>query len=809
MARSLANRVTLAALGLAAALVFGLGAVSYFAVRQLIRLRLAAVGQERPALAGLRWLGLAHALMGLLLLAVVAVAARFAALRVTARLTRLSEGARRIADGTAGALPCDPDYQDEVETVTRAFNGTLAQLRAAQQTLEQRVRERTAALEQRERELRQSQEQLALALEGSRLGSWQWDIPSGQVAYGHLWPRLLGYTGAEIAPTIQAWGALVHPEDAERVRRDVVAHLKGLTSEFDLQYRMRARDGGWRWIHSRGRVVERKGTGIAVRAAGTNADVTWRCEAEERLRDASLANARLAEALQASEERLRLALAAGDHAEWDLDPAQGRITRGPRWWEILGAPPEAHDETLAGWKSVLHPDDRGAACAALQACIDGKAEVYEASYRVRGRDGAWRSIRSRGHAVKRDEAGRALRVTGTSTDVTELDELQGRLLAATRLASVGTLAAGVAHEINNPLTYVSANLAVLLDELSAAAPLEERRGELRERAEEARQGASRIASVVAAMRALGGPERAGQACAIDVGAELQAALQMARNQVVQRAALEVSIAPDLPKASAKTNELGRVFLNLLVNAAQALPEGQADRNRVTVEARRSGDGIVVEVSDTGPGIPPEVRERMFEAFFTTKPVGVGTGLGLSIARSIVVSAGGAIEVDSEPGRGATFRVRLPAAGAPAAASGAAPPPAPASAGARRRVLLIDDEPMVRRSLERILRRHHDVVSLGSAEEALARIVAGERPDVILCDFMMSGLDGIGFHEALSREHAALLERLVFVSGGAFGERATRFLREHAVTVAPKPIDPPALLALIDRIVTRAEAARAA
>ena len=190
--------------------------------------------------------------------------------------------------------------------------------------------------------------------------------------------------------------------------------------------------------------------------------------------------------------------------------------------------------------------------------------------------------------------------------------------------------------------------------------------------------------------------------------------------------------------------------------------------------------------------------RLFDPFFTTKPVGQGTGLGLPIARSIVDAAGGRIEVESEPGRGATFRVHLPVAAGPSAPA-AAPPAAAAPSPVRRRVLLVDDEPAVARAIGRRLARHHEVTVLHSADEALGRLEAGERWDALLVDLMMPGTDGIAFHERLAAAHPELLRHLAFQSGGAFGERATAFLAAHEVPLLAKPASLEEVLGLIERL----------
>ncbi len=381
-----------------------------------------------------------------------------------------------------------------------------------------------------------------------------------------------------------------------------------------------------------------------------------------------------------------------------------------------------------------------------------------------------------------------------------MHELHERLLAATRLASVGTLAAGVAHEINNPLTWVSTNLHYVLEQLAEAptALRPEDLAEFRKVVADALQGASRIEAIVKAMRSLGGPERTEEAHDINVRREPLDAIQMARNQVIQKAALRIDLPEDLPSARAKTNELGRVFLNLLINAAQAIPDGEARRHTVSVRARSVTGEVEVEVSDTGTGISPAVRSRIFDPFFTTKPVGVGTGLGLSIARSIVEGAGGRIDVETAEGRGATFRVRLPSV-APVVTTVRAHEPGAVLPPKRRRVLVIDDEPLVAGSLRRSLSRVHDVTVLTSPPEALRLIDAGERFDAILCDFMMPEMDGVAVYEALAARGSQLLRRLAFMTGGVFGDRTTGFLAEHDVVIVPKPIDMKALHMVVETL----------
>ncbi len=377
----------------------------------------------------------------------------------------------------------------------------------------------------------------------------------------------------------------------------------------------------------------------------------------------------------------------------------------------------------------------------------------------------------------------------------ELKAAQEQLVVAERRSGVGQLAAGVAHEINNPLAYVASNVAFVGEELAEAREALARGGPeavpaaLRVLGEslpalaEARQGAARVQQIVRGLKTFSRGDEDVRV-PVDVAAALGAAIDMAQNEIKHRARLERHVEP-VPFVDGSEVRLAQVFLNLLVNAAQALPEGKAGQHRIGVAVRPDGPGgVLVEVSDTGAGMTPEVQARVFEPFFTTKPKGEGTGLGLPISQGIVHSYGGTIEVESAPGRGSTFRVRLPAStrAAPAA-------PAPQRLPeVRKRLLVVDDEVAVGAALARSLGRHHDVTVAGSAREALAALEAGPGFDRILCDLEMPEISGPDFREALARRDPALAARIIFMTGGAFTEGARRVVAAERDRIVDKPID---------------------
>lgn len=388
-------------------------------------------------------------------------------------------------------------------------------------------------------------------------------------------------------------------------------------------------------------------------------------------------------------------------------------------------------------------------------------------------------------------------------DLTEQKQMQAQLLLAERMASVGTLAAGTAHEINNPMTYVAANLQFIAEELGLLEEAldEETMARLRGLVDEAEEGCRRVRRIVQDLKTFS-RDGAPQTGAVDVEAVFDATLRMASNEIRHRARLVRDI-DDVPPVLADEGRIGQVILNLLVNAAQVLPEGHADENEIRFSAKRGeNETVVIEVSDSGPGISAEDRETIFDPFFTTKPAGLG--LGLSICRNIVTILGGTISVDEAPHGGALFRVELPAAqGATPQPSQISPPrrksTTPSGTAGRARVLIVDDEVMVARALGRALATDHDVTMVWSGREALERC-GGETFDVILCDLMMPDVTGMDVYESLSENNAEMAHRVVFVTGGAFTKKAQDFLRTVPNPHLEKPLDINALRALIDQVV---------
>ena len=272
-------------------------------------------------------------------------------------------------------------------------------------------------------------------------------------------------------------------------------------------------------------------------------------------------------------------------------------------------------------------------------------------------------------------------------------------------------------------------------------------------------------------------------------------MKLTAHAVGHHARVRLELGP-APRVTADEGSLGQVFVNLLLNAAEAIGDGHADDNEIVVSTGTDAAGnAVVEVKDTGPGIPPAVLPMLFDPFFTTKPVGAGMGLGLAICYSIVGDAGGQIAAENAPPFGALFRITLPPAGMAEEPVGAITS-SPSALARRGRVLIVDDEPHVARVMERILRASHDVTVCTGGQEALAHVDRGEHFDVVLCDVMMPNTSGMDVYAALRARHPAQAERVIFTTGGAFSDQAKVFLASVPNAQVNKPFSAELLRALV-------------
>jgi PAS domain S-box-containing protein len=615
--------------------------------------------------------------------------------------------------------------------------------------------------------------------------------------------RLAGYAPAAVEGKDAA--VFVHPDDRDRFLSDMRTALLG--QERRAECRALSSSGTYRWVSATARPVLENGRVVGV--SGTIRDVHERKSAEE--------------ALRRSEWELSQTLDATADGIWKHDLVTNAYHLSPRYYTMLGYVPDEFAASLQTWKDLLHPDDVARAEARVEAYRQAATDQYESEFRLRSKEGAYRWIHSRARVAERDVEGRAQLMIGADQDITEQRLLQLSLAQSDRLASMGLLAAGVAHEINNPLAYIVYNLESSVEDLSGLcaalsrpartppdgpdtlggrsglglpepAAFEDVMGRLRE----ALGGAHRIRDIA---RGLGTFSRIEQdeRRPVDLKYAIECAVNMAYNEIKYRARL-VKDYGKLPPIMASDGRLSQVFLNLLINAAHAIPEGDIENHRIGIRTWVEGDWACAEVRDTGEGIASEQLDRIFEPFFTTKHEGMGSGLGLTICRKIVTDYGGEISASSELGSGTRFRVRfpiprdepLPATGQPQQA------PSPQAQGGR--LLVVDDEQGIRSALKRLLGKQHEVVLVESGEAAVDLLERDQAFDLVLCDMMMPRMSGMAVHEWLVGHVPKLAAHFVFLTGGAFTPKAREYIHRAGSLRVEKPFDAASLKTLVGELV---------
>ncbi len=473
------------------------------------------------------------------------------------------------------------------------------------------------------------------------------------------------------------------------------------------------------------------------------------------------------------------------------DQLRGRTSIDPRWQCVY--------EDGTPFPGAEHPSMQVLRTGARQTNVVMGVNIPNDAVR-------WISINS---TPSRVEGGAVHEVVTSFHDITLLKAAAERLSQQQRLATTGTLVAGIGHEINNPLAFVLGNLDLAIEELrSLAGPSPSARlRELHELLHEARVGADRIRRIVRGLRALSREEVALQP--VDLAAVIETSLSMAQHEVRHKAAVKVSV-QGLPSVLGDESQLTQVLVNLLVNAGQAFETADPEKNLIVIHgAPTDASWLRLSVSDNGPGIPGDLTSRVFDPFFTTKAVSVGTGLGLAVSRGIVNGLGGHLLLQqpllqqpllqSPRETGAVFHIDLRIADMDVeqAADAVAPPQ-----GLRGRVLVVDDDVSVLSTMRRALAREHDVVAMSDPREALALLRTEHSFDVIFCDLMMPHLTGQDLYELLRHERAQIVERIVFVTGGATSPSSRLFLDQLPNDVLAKPFTIAALLDTARRYLLR-------
>jgi PAS domain S-box-containing protein len=447
---------------------------------------------------------------------------------------------------------------------------------------------------------------------------------------------------------------------------------------------------------------------------------------------------------------------------------------------------------------ALAGPDGGATVDRVSRALKEAGRVFEQRHPLRRKNGTylWATVRLSVYehmarkysiAIIRDVTEQVEREQALERTNRQLEAAQQLVLHSSRLASLGQMAAGVAHEINNPLHFIIGGFDEIEPLVASASP------HTRKAFADMREGAERIRSVTGSLLPFARVET-GQPEHVDLNELVQWAYRMTANEIRHRAQVVLELSP-LPQMIAHRTRLGQLVTNLLTNAAQAIEEGDSARNRIAVRTELAQGRVRLTIADTGHGIPDEIRPHIFDPFFTTKPREHGTGLGLSLCAEIVAAHHGTIGFESEVGKGTTFVVTFPAE-----LGVSLPPPAAAAPATTTgaRVLLIDDEPAVLRISERMLKGHIVKTACGG-RAALELLAADHEFDAIVCDLMMPDVDGLMVYEHVRQNYPALLDRIAFCSGGAFTERVREFLAGITNEVLDKPLPGARLRDAVDRL----------
>jgi PAS domain S-box-containing protein len=554
---------------------------------------------------------------------------------------------------------------------------------------------------QAEQELRHTQEasaeRLRLVMDNVQDGVWDADMTTGRLFTNRRWLGMLGYAEDELEHTIAAWTRLNHPEDAAAIAQAVSEHLKGTLPLVEIEQRVQRKDGEWIWVLTRAQVVARDAQGRPLRMVGTNVDITARKRGEERLR--ALVRTLPDIVLRQSLDGTYLDYHASKSHELAISPESligSNMRQLPfpaplidKMFMHLGR--AIREGTLEVFEYALDlPQERQYFEARVVrsgpdeavSIIRNITERKQAEARLLQQEEELRRHRDSLEELVRNRSEKLLQAT------IELEEQQAQLIQAEKMASLGQMAAGVAHEINNPVSYVMSNLGTLDQYVSsltpllqlqrellatreaesggAAAELLERMrelwkqeevdyllGDMPELIEESLAGTRRIKEIAQGLRSFA-REDSGEPQLVDVNTELASTLKIVWNELKYKCEVKRDFGP-LPPVSCHPTQICQVFTNLLVNAAQAIET----RGEIRIRTRHEGNEVVVEIADTGRGMTQETISKLFTPFFTTKPRGQGTGLGLSVSYGIIARHKGRIDVQSEPGKGSTFIIRLP------------------------------------------------------------------------------------------------------------------------------------------------------
>lgn len=606
--------------------------------------------------------------------------------------------------------------------------GLISRLEATEASLTDQRAELEAALGRE----RLAAEQLRLALKAGKQGVYDFDPRTRLVQVRPEFEEMLGYEAGTLDWTYERWKRDLHPDDRASAVRRLEEYMAGHRPTFEAEFRLKTADGSYRWILSVGEIVEWDDDGSPARFVGTHTDVTDLKKAERKL--------------AAREAHLAEAQGLGVMGSWELVPAQGWTWWSEGLYRVMGMDPDELEPDPEAFIDAIHEEDREAVRDTFDRLL-GERHPVEVEFRVEV-DGELRLMRGVGRpAEDRDGEDRFL---GLVQDITEERRMEEMLRQSQKMEAVGQLSAGMAHDFNNLLTTIMANSDLGLTEVTgdddAHAAL---RAELREIHAAARRGRDLIGQIMTFTR-----DRHLRLREADLTDLLEDMSELLRRTLPESVEVTVETGPEALAARVDPGMIQQIVLNLATNARDAMPDGgrftlAVDRVDGSVLDHQLGSGPLVRIRarDSGQGMSGDVRERAIEPFFTTKPVGQGTGLGLAMVYGLMQRQAGAVRIGSEVGRGTVVSLFFPEVETPSEPRDDVSMDAIPSWGRGRRILLVEDEPSLRRTARRILERaDFQVLEAETGAEAI-ELLEEEEPAVslVLTDIVMPRVGGLELH----------------------------------------------------------------
>ncbi len=493
-----------------------------------------------------------------------------------------------------------------------------------------------------EQALRASEGQLRMAMSAARMSLWDVDLSAQRITLDARWNELAGYEPKEVSVSFERMLALMLPHEADVVRARMLAAVRGEQPEYFAQHRVRHRDGHWFWVESRGQVVQWDPAGRAARMIGISMDITQRIAADEALRSSS--------------ERLQLAMSAARTSLWDAYPETGRVVLDARWADLIGVESREMETTFEKLAALMPPEEVSGVLAKMLAVLKGGKTDYVAEHRVRHRQGYWIWIESRGRVVERDAQGRAIRMIGTNTDITErrqAEQLKSEFVST------------VSHELRTPLTSIGGALGLVC--AGALGPVGEQAKSMLDIAYKNSQRLTHLINDLLDMEKLAAGKMRFDMQEQALMPLMEQAMEGTRAYADQyRVRLVLTGRAEGVRVRVDAGRLQQVLSNYLSNAAKFSPAGAQVQVRARVGAEVPEGWVRVEVQDHGAGGPLEFRERIFHMFSLavashTRKTG-GRGLGLAISKELMERMHGRVGYESQPGAGACFWFELPLPG---------------------------------------------------------------------------------------------------------------------------------------------------